>query len=213
MRKLNVLICSLILFASTASYAQSDKYENAMKENLQKLSENFNENLQPVTAQFERIAQAEKTQWLPYYYAAYYTALQTYVKPDNAKSDGLLDKAQTMLDEALKLHPDSSECMVVQGFIHVGRIMVDPMSRGAEYSQLAGAAFQKSIALNPSNPRGYYMRGVTVLNTPDFYGGGKVPAKPILTMAMERYEAFKPSTPLSPNWGKDQCQKQLDACQ
>lgn len=213
MKKLNALIGALFLFVSVSSFAQSDKYINAMKENLQKLSENFNENLQPVTAQFERIAQAEQTQWLPYYYAAYFTALQTYVKPNTATSDGILDKAQTMLDEAFKLNPDSSECLVVQGFIHVGRIMVDPMSRGAEYSQLASAAFQKSIALNPANPRGYYMKGVTVLNTPDFYGGGKVPAKPILTLAMEKYEAFKPSSPLSPSWGKNQCQKQLEACQ
>ena len=213
MNKLKVMLVSLVLFVSVSSFAQSDKYVNAMKESLQKLSENFTDNLQPVSAQFERIAQAEQTQWLPYYYAAYFTALQTYIKPDNTTSDKILDKAQSMLDEALKLHPDSSECMVVQGFIHVGRIMVDPMNRGAEYSQLANAAFQKSIVLNPANPRGYYMKGVTVMNTPDFYGGGKIPAKPILTEAMAKFEAFKPSSPLAPNWGKDQCQTQLAACQ
>jgi len=213
MNKLKAVLVSLILFVSVSSFAQSDKYVNAMKENLQKLSENFTENLQPVSAQFERIAQAEQTQWLPYYYAAYFTALQTYIKPDNTTSDKILDKAQSMLDEAFKLHPDSSECMVVQGFIHVGRIMVDPMNRGAEYSQLANTAFQKSIVLNPANPRGYYMKGMTVMNTPDFYGGGKIPAKPILTEAMAKFEAFTPSSPIAPNWGKDQCKQQLDACQ
>jgi hypothetical protein len=91
--------------------------------------------------------------------------------------------------------------------------MVDPMNRGAEYSQLANTAFQKSIVLNPANPRGYYMKGMTVMNTPDFYGGGKIPAKPILTEAMAKFEAFKPSSPIAPNWGKDQCKQQLDACQ
>ena len=56
------------------------------------------------------------------------------------------------------------------------------------------------------------MKGITVLNTPDFFGGGKAPAKPILTQAAAKYETFKPSSPFSPNWGKEECQKQLATC-
>lgn len=212
MKKVSFISVALVLFFSCHLFGQNEKYVTAMTDNFKKLSENFNDNLLPVTAQFERIADAEKSEWLPYYYAAYYTALQTFVKSDKTNNDQLLDKAQAMLDKAFSLKPDSSECYVVQGFILVGRIMVDPMSRGAEYSQQANGAFQKSIDLNPANPRGYYLKGSTVLNTPEFYGGGKNAAKPILTQAIFKYEAFKPASPLHPNWGKEQCQAQLNAC-
>lgn len=203
------IFCGIMFFAGSLN--AQDKYSEAMKATFGKLSSG--ESLANVSAQFERIAQAEQTKWLPYYYASYYTTAETFSLKDAAQKEALLDQAQKFLDATQKLQPDSSEIQVLQGFIHIARLSIDPVSRGYQYSQLAHEAYDKAIKINPSNPRAYYMKGMTILNTPDFFGGGKVPAKPVLLKASELYDTFKPAAVFYPDWGKDDCKKQLAACE
>jgi len=70
MKKL--FLTTLILFITVALFAQSEKYTAAMKKNLEGLDSGMRNpaSLLIVANNFERIATAEKTQWLPYYYAA-----------------------------------------------------------------------------------------------------------------------------------------------
>jgi hypothetical protein len=91
-------------------------------------------------------------------------------------------------------------------------LSADPQGRGAEYSIKANETFDWAIRLNPENPRAYYMKGITVLNTPEFFGGGKTPAKPILTLAIAKFEKPLSSEVFFPNWGKEDCLKQLERC-
>jgi hypothetical protein len=68
--KSSIIIIAGIFVASFAN-AQSSKYESAMKENINQLdSVMVKNNAMELANNFVRIAQAEKTQWLPYYYAA-----------------------------------------------------------------------------------------------------------------------------------------------
>src|SRR3712207_691234 len=65
-----VMSVALLLTLSAASFAQSDKFTQAMQKNLALLdSAKSTEDLVAVSSAFERIGDAEKTQWLPYYYA------------------------------------------------------------------------------------------------------------------------------------------------
>lgn len=211
MKTLPLFFITFLLFNGIIR-AQTPQYSTAMKDNLEKMSK-WSETPQNLAATFERIAQAEQNQWLPYYYATYAIIIQSFSITEADTKDKTLDHAQSLLDAASILKPDSSELMAIQGFLYIAKLQVDPMTRGAEYSVKAHQAFDLSIKLNPENPRGYYLKGITVLNTPDFYGGGKGPAKPILTQAATKYETFKPSSAISPDWGKEDCQKQLATCQ
>jgi hypothetical protein len=68
MKKIN-LFALAILFMVSAN-AQSDKYVAAMKKNLAMFdSVKTTADYQALAAAFERIGDAEKTEWLPYYYA------------------------------------------------------------------------------------------------------------------------------------------------
>jgi hypothetical protein len=70
------LLAAIICFAGSI-FAQSDKYKDAMKTNIALLdSIRGNGNGIELANKFERIGDAEKTQWLPYYYAAYSTITQ-----------------------------------------------------------------------------------------------------------------------------------------
>lgn len=213
MRTIQILLVASFLFSiSMFSNAQGEQYLAAMKTNVQKLN-TWGDAPQSLAASFERIAQAEKTQWLPYYYASYASLIHSYSLNTTEEKDKLIAHAQGLLDQASLLNPDLSEVSALQGFLYVTFLSSEPNTRGAEYSVKANEAFDKAIALNAKNPRALYLKGITVLNTPDFFGGGKKSAKPILEKAVAAYNSFSPVSDIYPIWGKDDCSKQLAACE
>jgi hypothetical protein len=99
MKKL-ILIASILCLANL-SFAQSEKYMTAMKSNISLMDSMMSKgNALELANSFERIANAEKTQWLPYYYASYCTITQAYMEKDNSKKDAIADNAQQLIDKA-----------------------------------------------------------------------------------------------------------------
>jgi hypothetical protein len=201
-----------ISFLTLTLQAQNTPYFSAMKENIGKFKDS-KDSPQNLAAAFERIAQAEKSQWLPYYYASYMNIISCFSLKSAEEKDKLIEHVQELINTAYTLNPDSSELMVIQGFLYLAALQADPAVRGAEYSMKANEAFDKAIALNQQNPRGYYLKATTVLNTPDFFGGGKKPAKPIFEKAVTAYNSFVPASEIHPGWGKEECIKQYAACE
>jgi outer membrane PBP1 activator LpoA protein len=205
---------SMVLIAflfSNALFADEKSYTEAMVAALGQMKTTDPADYGQIANQFERIAQAEKTKWLPFYYASYVSVIQSYATQDKSKADIILDYAQKMLDQAVILNMDNSENLVMEGFIDCARIGVDPQ-RGAEYSQKAIVVFKKAQTIDPNNPRADYMLGMVLFNTPDFYGGGKKVAQPIFEGAILKYDKFVSLSLLNPSWGREDCQKQLDFC-
>ncbi len=64
-------LLALSLLVTLATGAQSDKYTQMMQKNIALLdSAKSIDDLQSLASTFDRIGDAEKTRWLPYYYAA-----------------------------------------------------------------------------------------------------------------------------------------------
>ena len=57
------------------------------------------------------------------------------------------------------------------------QMMVDPQNRWQTNGQEASKARQAGQKLDPSNPRLYYLEGMSVFNTPEAFGGGKEKGK------------------------------------
>jgi len=209
--KTKLCIALMAFIFSNALFADEKSYTEAMISAMEQMKISKPADYGLIANQFERIAQAEKTEWLPYYYASYVSIIQSYATQDKSKADEILDYAQKMLDQAAILKIDNSENIVLEGFIDCARIAVDPQ-RGAEYSQNAIGEFKKAQEIDPLNPRADYMLGMVLLNTPDFYGGGKKVAQPFFEGAILKFDKFVPLSALHPSWGKEQCKKQLDSC-
>lgn len=201
MKKLTIALVFLSL--SFASFS-NEAYRKAMSQSIEKL---FQATTLPeyveIANQFERIAQIEKAQWLPLYYASYAYIMISFQEPDNAKKDSYLDKAQKFLDNALALEPNESELHMLQGFLYPSRINIDPMSRGLIYMEKMNASLDKALELNPDNPRVYFLRATMTFHMPEAYGGGAAKALPFYRTAEEKFSTFKPKTDISPNWGKE----------
>ena len=203
-----VLLLAGIAFLSTTSFAQDDKYTAAMTGKVMAAdTTNKPEDLIALSASFERIAEAEKTKWLPYYYAALTQVNAAYMmnmqKPDAAKTDPIADKAEVLLSKAESLNKDNSEIYAVKKMIATLRYMVDPQNRYMKYKPAADEALQTAIKLNPENPRVYLLQAQDKYFTPEQYGGSKEEAKKLLEKAKVLFDNFKPASDISPNWGKD----------
>lgn len=194
-----VLSCAAIF-----TYAQSDKYENAMKANIAQLDSliikgNFDE----LANNFIRIGDAEKTQWLPYYYAAYCYASEGLVGQDNSKKDAIADKADAQITKAESiLGKENSEIEVIKAMIATIHMTVDPQSRYMTYGAAISDNIQKAESLDSTNPRPVLFQAQNKFFTPEQYGGGKDAAKGLFDKAKNLFENFKPTSDISPNWGK-----------
>ena len=194
-----------------AATAQSEKYTATMQKNIALLdSAKSVSDLQNVAGVFERIGDAEKTQWLPYYYAA---LAQTWIgwRPEVKDKDGNAEKIKALLTKAEAIETNS-ELYAVENMMNTQQMLMDPQTRWQTNGQQAGIALQKGMKLDPNNPRLYYLQGMSLFGTPVQYGGGKDKAKPLFEKALALYKSAQPK-PLYPNWGQNETEKQLALCQ
>jgi hypothetical protein len=213
MKKLNLLLIAVMLIVS--ANAQSDKYVAAMKKNLAMFdSAKTTTEYQSLSASFERIGDAEKTQWLPYYYAA--LALTTPGWQDTKlDKDVNAEKIKTLCNKAEALtqdNTDKSEIFSIRNMAATQQMLVDPQTRWANYGQEADKNLIKGKELNANNPRLYYLEGAGTFGKPEEFGGGKAKAKPLLEKAVALYKTEQPK-PLYPHWGQKQAEDMLAQCQ
>jgi hypothetical protein len=204
-------LLSLFLFIALAcnASAQSEKYVKAMETNVAAFDTTRSvDGLNTLAHAFERIATAEKAQWLPYYYAALaqvnkgYNMMGGGMGGNATEIDPIADKAEALINQADALNQNNSEIYIVRKMIHSLRFMVDPQTRYMQYGPKAQEALERAKKLNPENPRVYLLEGQDKFYTPEQFGGSKEEAKKLFELAMQKFDAFKPSSSIDPAWGK-----------
>lgn len=211
MRKLLFVFAALSL--SVAAMAQSEKYTAAMTAKIAELgSAKSADDFLASSAAFERIAEAEKYQWLPYYYAAYTQCLYALLKNDAPNNDQYADKIDALVAKADALAPANSEISVVKSIVATIRMIVNPMQRYQMYGPAIEKALTEAKEQDPNNPRPYFIQGQNLRYTPEQFGGGCVSAKPILEEAVKKFASFKPASELHPNWGQKQVEELIAGC-
>lgn len=212
MKKL--LIASVLVSLTMLSFGQSEKYVAAMKNNIAAIDTSFRNpaSLLALANNFERIASAEKNQWLAYYYAAFCQVNYGFMEQNKDKVDAIADKATDFINKADSLMPNNSEVSCIKSMIASCHMMVNPMQRYMEYGPESGSNMEKAMQQDPTNPRPYYLKGQTLKYTPEQFGGGCKTAKPELQTALDKFAAFKPASELHPNWGKQPVEMLMKEC-
>ena len=209
MRKFILL---LVGFSSLmTSQAQSEKYMKAMQQFVPAVDTTHSpDGLLQLSNTFQRIAEAEKEQWLPYYYAALCQVNWAYMTigetPTTAQVDPVCDKAAASLSKAMSLTSENSELLCLKKMIASLRMWADPMGRYMTYGAEAAEALKKAKQLDPNNPRIYLLEGQDMFYTPEQYGGSKAKAKELLEEALKKYEMHQPASSIHPSWGKPNVQ-------
>ncbi len=223
------LLLVAAIITSVAAHAQSDKYTAAMKQSLSAMdSAKTASDLESSAASFQRIGDAEKTQWLPYYWAAlalttegwkYYPDAKgvTEVKVSDLSGTltALASRINALADKADAVATDDSaksEILTIRNMAATQQMLVDPQSRYMTFGAEAASDLQKAQTLNPNNPRVYYLQGMAKFGTPEQFGGGKAVAKPLFQKAVDLGKAEQVK-PLYPHWGLEMSVPMLAACQ
>ncbi len=206
-------ITLVLMMLVTVLNAQNTRMENGLLKNIKLLGEaESTEQMQTTTNAFERIAEAEKAEWLAQYYAGYANVLTGMRQQDNSKKDEFYDRALGYVNKADEMSPNNSEVYVLKSWILGMKISIDPMTRGQSLGMESGMLIAKAVELNPENPRAYFLKGQSALYTPEQFGGGKAIAQPQLEMAIEKYKTFKPASLAMPSWGEIQAKAALEQC-
>jgi hypothetical protein len=199
-----MLFIGFVLTLSVITVAQSARYTDAMKTNIVQLESAQDKGAyQSVANSFERIGNAEKTEWLPFYYAAYALVMQSYAEQDISLLDGILDKADEMVSKAASFKPDHSEITTIQAMIMQGRMRVD-MNRSMTLGPKSSEMLQKAMQQQPlGSPRVTMNLAQNMYYTPEAFGGSKARGLELMKKALAQYDTFVPASPLEPNWGKE----------
>ena len=210
----------LLSFALTITiiysvFAGDPTYEAAMKKQLEAMKTiQSAEESQAVANAFLRIAEAKTEEWLPLYYAAFVQTMAAFRFEVN--KDQYFDQAMNLVGKASKISPDNSEITALNGYILMGKISVDPVSRGQNLSPQAMQLFGKAMALDRENPRALLMMAQMEQGMARFFGQGPEKACGMARNSLELYakeEAKVDENYLLPAWGKNQAEQLLSTCQ
>lgn len=205
-----IIVIIAMLFAGQL-FAQT-KYETGMQKGLEQLAAAKSaEDMAAASAFFERIADAEKDKWLPYYYAAYTNHLTGWINP-KADKDKVAEKSKDLLGKAEMLEKNADTYCMRQ-MIAIQQLTVDGMARYQTYGAIAAQAIEDAKKADANNPRIYLVEAQYMINVPAAFGGGKAVAKKLVEKSLELYGTYKPASAFHPTWGKDQATQLLAACQ
>ncbi|CAN5119220.1 hypothetical protein BH09BAC2_BH09BAC2_18020 [soil metagenome] len=192
-------------------FSQSEKFPQKMKQTLTMMdSAKSTADLLEVSAQFERIGDVEKTQWLPYYYAALCLINSGWMDA-NADKDQIAEKTKPIIAKAEAIEKNA-ELYVLDYMVATQQMLVDPRSRWMTYSSIMDQALTNAKSSDPANPRIYYLEGNGVFGKPEAFGGGKQKAKVLLQKSVDLFKTFTPASPFHPTWGKREAEGMLAKC-
>ncbi len=198
----------LTITISMHAFSQTDKYVKAMESRLAAIDTiKSTAGWQTLSDAFARIGDAEKTQWLPYYYAALCLSNAGWFDPALDK-DANAGKMKILCDKAAAIE-DNAEIAALRNMAETQQMLVDPQNRWSTNGAEAEKQLQKGLQQDPNNPRLLFLQASAVFNTPEQFGGGKAKAKPLLEKALAAYNAEKPKK-LHPYWGKQIVEQMLE---
>ena len=197
------MLLGIFVFSQTA-------YEKAMTEKTTKLDQiKTADGFTALSNDFLRIGEKEKSQWLPYYYAAFAQIQKgrLMMQQNNlSELDAVAAEAQKPLDKAMELNPENAENFILTKMIHSLKMMVDPMTRYMTEGTLAAQALAKAEKLDPDNPRITLLKAEDTYFTPEQFGGSKEKGMELFKKALQQYETFHPKSALDPDWGKEEAE-------
>jgi len=198
-----LMLVSIFAFSQTA-------FEKAMTEKISKISASKTaEDFTALSNDFARIGDKEKTQWLPYYYAAYTIILKGRTQMRDGKMDVLdttAEEAEKYLTKSEELNPENAENYILEKMIHGLKLMVNPQQRFMTEGSLAAEALSKAEKLDSENPRITLMKAEDVYYTPEQFGGSKTKGLELFQKSLNQFKVYKPKSDLEPNWGQSEAE-------
>ncbi len=212
MKKVTLLIGLLIAGFSLNAQGQA-AYIKAMTKGLETMgTAQSEEDLIKAAGHFERIAVKVTDQWHPAYYAALNYINASFNAETLETKDTYTAKAQTFIDQALKLAPNDSEVIALEGFNYMAQLAADPNNRGQSMSPKAMMTFGKAVSINPNNPRAVALMAQMQFGTAQFFGSPTDQPCDNAKKTIPMFDAEKKGEGFAPTWGKSMAEQLIGQC-
>lgn len=211
MKKIAIILA--FAFATHFTYADDSAFVKVMEETLSMMdTAKSGKSFLEIANKFERIAQVEEDEWLPYYYSAYNRVIASYMSQDKDVRDQYVDKAMELVKKSQEINPEEVEILIMQAYVTNAKLSIKPAIRGRTLGPKFDGILAQAKKIDEENPRIYYLQGQSKFYTPAMWGGGKKKALPLLEKAIEKYDNFEPNSSIHPNWGRERTEKLLKEC-
>jgi len=210
MKKVMLLCVSFLLLLLT-SKAQ-DKLSAAIAQLDKASTVTDYENL---AVRFKQAANAQKSNWLPFYYTALCNAKIGFllqkdgdrIEPFSIEGEQYAKQAEALLKDK-GTNKDKAELYTVYSMVYRSKVFINPMTYGREFGTLSQQYLDKAAQLDPENPRVLYMQAWVKYYTPKMWGGDKDKAKALAQSALKGLSA-QPAGGEQPHWGKPESEELL----
>jgi len=205
------LIIIILTFLTVTAGNSQTAYEKGMQKSFELWKNNKNDEAANL---FERIAKAEKDNWLPFYYAAHIHIITAFNIKDGEEIQLRLTKAQDYLNEAKTFSDNNAEIAIMQAMLHTAYVVFDGAKYGMTLSPKVEALYQTAKKLEPKNPRAILCHAEWNMGAAKFWGKDPKAFCPEIEKAMDLFDNEKESKiPFYPNWGKDQVTRVQKNCE
>lgn len=203
---MKALIISILTLISSYSFGQT-AYEKAMEKALGDWQSG---KATEAIGQFERIAQAEKSNWIPKYYQGLVGVTESFKEQD-------ADKKQKQIETSKALIPTdekelNAEWLVLKALALTSELTIDPMATAMLLSPQIIELYEKALKMEPNNPRALSGLADFQIQSKKFMGGDTKQECKDLEKAVSLFSQEKHETKFYPTWGKERAEMLLKAC-
>ena len=202
-------IITILIFSVSLTMSSQTNYHEGMQQAFGLWEQQKN---MEAVSMFERIANAENTNWVPYYYAAQVGIISSFGERDIAVLDANLKKAQDYLDKAKQISNENSELLVLQAMLYTVWVAYDGVTYGRKYSKKIDNLYKKAEKIAPENPRAVYCLAEWNIGSARFFGQDIQPFVKDLEKSLDLFATFEKPTAFFPSWGEDRAKLLLANC-
>ena len=200
------ILITIICFISSCTFAQGN-FEKGMGQamNLWQSGE-----IQQATALLERIAQAEKDNWIPAYYQAMVLTTASFREKNKETQAKYIQSAEDILNNTAQ--DNNSEWLVLRAMNKTALMITDPMTKAKELSPSIIGLYKKAIAISPNNPRAVLGLAEFQLNAKKYFSQDTSKECEDVKKALSLFNEEKATVPFAPSWGKDRAEQLVKEC-
>lgn len=196
-----LLVATLILSLNLSSQTP---YEKGMSKAFELWQEQKNTEAVQL---FERIATAEKNNWLPPYYAGLIEVISSFSIKDEALLTTKLTRAKVFLDIAASISEDNPEIMISYALLNTAYIAFDGQKYGMTLSGENTAIYKKAQSISPNNPRVILSKAEWDMGSARFFGKSITPFCEDIDRAIVLFKEEEQTIPYYPYSGLERAEE------
>lgn len=157
-----------------------------------------------ILQKLQRLDLDEDIQWYKLYYSCFVCISLSLLKISSDKQSDYLEDAAFFLRRLLLIKPKDPEAIILQALLFQAKGSLSSNHPSSQYTSKIIQLLDIAQALDPQNPRIFYLKAKIASNKVDFLECDKRNILAFLLQAKANYATYIPKHEYAPDWGEPQ---------